>query len=267
MHHALPMQAWHWNGQEFTPCPSLPLADRGFRYGMALFESIRVSAGRPLLLAAHLDRLRDACCQRAFTVDENALQALPALLAASEGDVFARVYVTAGEGGPADPCTAIGCYVLLEPRAQVTAASYRVAPSSVLYHPPFGGLKTANYWGNVDALQQARAAGFDEALLFNENAELVSASMANVFVVKDGVVKTPSVDCGARPGVVREWVLREGRGRECSLFLRDLRGADEVFLTNSWLGLMPVTAIGDVTLGASPFTSDLNARYNASIAE
>jgi branched-subunit amino acid aminotransferase/4-amino-4-deoxychorismate lyase len=260
------MQAWRWTSEGFTACTSVPIEDRGFRYGMALFESIRVLQGRALFFEEHLERLREACWQREFAVEETALQAVRPLLAALGGDIFARIYVTGGDGGPADPPSACRVYVIVEPRPWVSASAYRLALSPDLYGPLFGGLKTANYWLNIDALQRARRKGFDEALLFNENAELVSACMANVFVVHDGLVKTPCLACGARNGVVREWIIRTTGAREGSIFLNDVHTADEVFVANSWIGIVPAASVEERVIPARVVAEDLRGRFEAEIA-
>lgn len=246
------MLAWHWDGAAFRLCASIPLEDRGFRYGMALFESLRVHRGVPLFLEEHLASLRAACRQREFPFDERALESVASQLrgGAGEQDRFARLYVTAGDGRPGTPVTASRLYVLVEERGQEEPGLERLALSPEVYRPLFGGLKTANYWANLDAYAQARRRGFDEALLFNENAELVSAAMANVFLVHEGRVSTPSLACGARAGVIRAWVLHQVPVQERSLFLRDVQSAEEIFLTNSWRGIAPARQIEDRSLPA-----------------
>lgn len=232
---------------------------------MALFESIRVRGGRGLLLEEHLRRLRASCEARGFPVDGNALAAVGAKLGEHDGDAFARIYVTGGDGAASAPAESCRVLLLVEPRAPETRESYALALSQDVYHPPFGGIKTANYWHNIDVLQRAARVGFDEALLFNENAELVSACMANVFIVQDGVVKTPAIECGARPGVVREWVLAATAVREGSLFLADVNGADEVFLTNSWMGVMAVRRVDGREVHGGGVAAELRARYEREV--
>ncbi len=257
------MLAWRWTGAAFEPCDSLPIEDRGFRYGMSLFESFRVAGGRALFLEQHVARLREGCAQREFRIDQAALEAVGPLLAQVGDEAFARIYVTGGDGGPGDPVAEPRLFVLLEPRESAAPKTYRLALSHDLYWPLFGGLKTANYWLNIDALQRARRRGQDEALLFNENAELVSACMANVFLVRDGAVKTPSIACGARNGVVREWILKQGAVRECSLFLQDVNTADEIFLANSWIGIVSVSNVEGRALESQQVADGLRERYLA----
>ena len=109
--------------------------------------------------------------------------------------------------------------------------------------PILGGLKTGNYWANVAALQAARTAGCNEALLFNPQGELISGCMANIFVVLEGTVLTPPAASGARAGVVREWVMERCKVVERTLSLTDLLHATECFLTNSWVGVKPVAML------------------------
>ena len=240
------MKAWRWNGAAFEPAHSVPLSDRGFRYGMSVFESIRVSGSQPEFFERHLARLISACGERDLAVDESALRAAAELL---DEDGFARLYVTAGDGPPAAAAVEPRIYVFTEPRPAAEDDSYEVTLHDETYRPVFGGLKTANYWLNADALAVARRRGFDEALLFNEFAELVSACMANVFLVRDNRIVTPARSSGCRAGVIREWVIARRNVEERRLRREDVVDAEEIFLTNSWLGVMPVATVEGRPLG------------------
>ncbi len=242
------MEGWQWIDGTFAPCGSVPVTDRGFRYGMSVFESLRVVAGEPEFFEKHRTRLISACGEREFAIDESALREAETILRAS-ADGFARIYVTAGDGAPTAPASQPRIYVFLEPRAAPVDDCYEVTFYDEPYHAPFGGLKTANYWFNANALAQARAKKFDEALLFNDLAELVSACMANVFLVHDRRISTPARSSGARAGVIREWVIARRKVEERRLRRQDVIAADEIFLTNSWLGVMPVATLEGRPLG------------------
>lgn len=242
------MNAWLWNGSVFEPCESVPLTDRGFRYGMSVFESLRVVGGEPEFFERHRARLITACAERDFAVDEAALATAETMLRGA-GDGFARIYVTAGDGAPTGAADAPRVFVFLEPRTPPTDDCYEIALHDEPYRAPFGGLKTANYWFNANALTQARRRGFDEALLFNDFAELVSACMANVFLVRDDKLLTPARSSGARMGVIREWVIGRRKVEERRLRREDVVEAEEIFLTNSWIGVMPVATLEGRPLG------------------
>jgi 4-amino-4-deoxychorismate lyase len=242
-------KSWRWNGKKFVEAKSIPLTDRGFRYGMSLFESLRVIGGGPEFFDKHRIRLLSACAELDFSVSEKAIDRAEALLASAGIDGFARLYVTAGDGGPAGAAADPRVFVFIEERASTDDESFEVTISDDTYRPMFGGMKTANYWFNTAALAQARVRGFDESLLFNDFAELVSACCANVFVVHDDRIATPPRSSGARAGVIREWVIARRKVEERRLRREDVVNADEIFLTNSWLGVMPVATVEGRPLG------------------
>jgi branched-subunit amino acid aminotransferase/4-amino-4-deoxychorismate lyase len=233
---------------------------------MSLFESIRLRGRRPLFLDAHLHRLLKACADHGFTLRAEALAEAGTLLQGLATDGFARIYATAGPGSVAEPVRDGGLYILFEERQPSPAKRYALVFGREPYHPLFGGLKTGNYWANVAPLQQAVAQGADEALLFNQQGELVSVSMANVFLIHGAAIRTPVLGGGARDGVIREWVCRHARVEECALFLDDVRSADEIFLTNSWLGIMPAGAIEGLPLPSAQISAALAERYEAAIS-
>ena len=106
-----------------------------------------------------------------------------------------------------------------------------------------GGWKTGNYWPHVQALAAARKNGFDEVLVLNIEGAVISASMANVFL--------RSAECCAHRrlvsvhdrGVIRAWIKEMTPVEESLLSLEDIETADECFLTNSRIGVMPVAEI------------------------
>jgi branched-subunit amino acid aminotransferase/4-amino-4-deoxychorismate lyase len=229
---------------------------------MSLFESFPVRQGRGAFLSEHLARLRQAAQQRHFTLPPAALESVAVQLQQADAEGFARIYLTAGAGDVAAEGSAPELLLLVEERPRPDSAQHvRVALSPEPYHAPFGGLKTGNYWANVEAFQRARHRAYDETLLFNANGELVSASMANVFLVEKGMLRTPAPACGARQGVVRQWVLGQGPVRECSLFIRDVENAEEIFITNSWRGIVSISAVEKRTLQSVSIASEFRAAF------
>jgi branched-subunit amino acid aminotransferase/4-amino-4-deoxychorismate lyase len=243
-------QGWRWENGAFVICDSVPISDRGFRYGMSVFESIRVTRGCAEFFEPHFARLIQACVDRDFAFDESAFQAVPALFEESKRSGFARIYVTGGDGPPAAPAERPRILVILEERTPPDPEDpLEIGLHDETYQAIFGGLKTANYWFNADALAQARKKGFDETLLFNDHAELVSATMANVFLVIGDDLHTPRRSSGARAGVIREWVINRRKVQERRLRREDVLAADEIFLTNSWIGVHPVATLEGRPLG------------------
>lgn len=229
------MLTWKLSRSIWKPAASLPLADRGFRYGMSVFETITIVASRPLLLVEHLERLRRAA--GACGMD---LPPLPEFDFSRLWSGLLRFYVTAGPGAPTD-AFAGNIYAVFD-RAEVgwNLPALRIMSSSAPYLPRPGGWKSGNYWQNIEALGQARRADCDEALVFNPAGMLVGAAMANVFLKIDEAWITPALETGARDGAVRAWVKECLGASEGILESRDVARCKAAFLTNSRIGIRSV---------------------------
>jgi branched-subunit amino acid aminotransferase/4-amino-4-deoxychorismate lyase len=229
------MLTWKQTGSVWEAVDSLPLADRGFRYGMSVFETVAVVAGRPLLLEAHLERLRRAavdCGAELLVLAEFDFSRL--------GNGLLRFYFTAGPGGPCDPFAG-NVYALFN-QAEVgwRLPALRVMSCAAPYLPRPGGWKSGNYWQNIEAMGHAKRADCDEALLFNPAGMLVGAAMANAFLKIDGAWITPALETGARDGAARSWVLKNFGVEEGILESRDMARCRAAFITNSRVGIRAV---------------------------
>jgi branched-subunit amino acid aminotransferase/4-amino-4-deoxychorismate lyase len=251
------MKSWKKNGDRWEECESLPLADRGFRYGMSVFETIAVREGRPLLFESHLERLRQAAsdCRQSPHPAPHFSDFDFSLL----GTGLLRFYLTAGEGTFDAPFAGIP-HALFEP-AEIgwNLPPVRVASSAAPYLPRPGGWKTGNYWQNIDALAWARRQGCDEALLFNPAGMLVGAAMANVFLRIEGRWTTPALEAGARDGTVRAWVLKEMMVSEEILDTDSLRRCSAALLTNSRIGIRAVAELDGRPLESA--CAEIQRRY------
>jgi branched-subunit amino acid aminotransferase/4-amino-4-deoxychorismate lyase len=117
--------------------------------------------------------------------------------------------------------------------------------------------------------QEARAAGVDEAICLNEKGLLAEASMSNIFLVNDGILRTPGEESGILPGITREVVLELASQLGINTFEQDIRldelfQTQEAFLTNSLMEIMPLTEIDGKPVGsgeAESVTRRLMAEY------
>lgn len=136
-------------------------------------------------------------------------------------------------------------------------------------------IKSLDYAIFRGSLQKARAAGFDEALFLNRKGELVEGSRTNIFWVKDNVLLTPPITSGCLPGVTRQAVIECARklGLRCAArhaAAGRLREADEAFVTNAVLGVVPLTRVGEEKIGSGkpgPITARLREAYGRLIEE
>ncbi len=259
------LRAWTLVEGAFREGAAVPVTDRGFRYGMSVFETLAVRQGKILFLDQHLASLGIACAEAGFRMETadslSAFENLP--------DGMLRIYVTAGDGTALASTGEFRTLAFFEPatfpRSEDELRGARIAISRAPTVSVLGGWKTGNYWPRVQAFAAARANGFDETLVLNIQGSVISASMANVFFEFDGVLRTPAVCAGARRGVVRAWIKEMTQVEEALLSLEDLSAADECFLTNSRLGVMPVAEIEGRCLPSRKSGEALAALYRERI--
>jgi branched-subunit amino acid aminotransferase/4-amino-4-deoxychorismate lyase len=244
------MISWKRETSEcWVPCSAVPIDDRAVRFGMSLFETVLVSRGRAVFLDQHLSRLSAACSLAEFPDPRLRTGEIQAVLDASHASVetgLLRIYLTAEPGGALDPIESVTAYLLFQALESIGHdQAIRLRGEPVASQSVWPGTKSGNYWGNVIALRAAHARGFNECVLTNHDDEIVSCAMANLFVRAGGRWLTPPCACGARNGVVREWVMARLSVGEEPFGIEVLRAADAAMVTNSRIGPAPVVLIGD----------------------
>ena len=132
---------------------------------------------------------------------------------------------------------------MYEQGVRVALCDFRTSPSD-----PLAGHKTTCYLPRLLGLRAANAKDCFEALWFTTQNHLAEGCISNVFVVSGGVLRTPPLTTPVLPGIARGIVIELARGsglevRENTLTGNDLLDADEVFLTNSIMQIMPVIAV------------------------
>ncbi|MGB6127662.1 MAG: aminotransferase class IV [Psychrilyobacter sp.] len=123
-------------------------------------------------------------------------------------------------------------------------SEFKRNPNSII-----SGIKSVNYLENIYALREAKAIGSDEVLFLDCKNYISEGATSNIFFIKDGVIHTPTKECGLLKGIIREKIIEIiDRNKHLELkqgffSLKKLLEADEVFLTNSIIGIMPVSKI------------------------
>jgi 4-amino-4-deoxychorismate lyase len=258
-------RVWTLVDGSFREGGKVPVTDRGFRYGMSVFETLAVRNCRILFLKQHLAALASAC--KAAGLRPERTEALSELDIRSDG--LLRIYVTAGDGAPAANATNQRTFAFFEPAdfpdEKQISRGVRISVAQSPFVPFLDGWKTGNYWKNARALAEARGNGFDDTLILNIQGIVISAAMANVFFLVAGVLQTPAAHAGARRGVVREWLRQVTPVQETLLSLDNVNEAEECFLTNSRQGVMPVSAIDSRRLPSRKVGEALAALYRERI--
>ena len=158
------------------------------------------------------------------------------------------------------------CWIEAQEAAERSAVCSVVLSDFVLNErSAVAGIKCGSYAENFLALNEAQQAGVDEVIFLNSIGEVAEAATANVFMVKDGVLMTPRLESGCLPGVTRALVIQRAKKadlvvRETAVQLEDLLEADEVFLTNTQIGVQAVDRIGELEFAAGFCPGDVTQK-------
>jgi len=263
---------------------AVPALDRGLLYGYGLFETMRSYNGRVFRLDAHYRRLSEGAVALgiplALTLDDLRAAVETLLERNSLPGARIRLTVTAGpvpdDGGAspsillvARPLSGYPPDLYQRGMAAVTSATRRNEAS------PLSRVKSLNYLDNLLAREEAQRKGADEAILLNTRGLVAEGSASNVFLVGSEGLSTPGIDSGALPGITRAAVIELAReaGIACAegeVEAATLAGAAEAFLTNSIMGVMPLTRLDGRPIGGgrpSPTTRAISRLYDQAVAQ
>ena len=231
--------------------------DTGYFYGYGVFETILVREGTAILLAEHLERLNQG------------LLTLSIRKAVTISDVEGAIAMLRCYNGALKVNVSEANVVFSLRAANYTAEQYqqgaKLALSDVYRNPssPSVYLKSMNYMDNILELQKAKEAGWQDVLFTNYRQEICETAVANIFFIKDGKVITSVITSGLLEGVVRRWLLANESIEVRTILVDELSTMESAFITNSLLGLMYVSTIGEITYEEHPLIRELTKRYVA----
>ena len=261
---------------------SVSISDRGFQYGDGLFETIAVRNGEPRLWRFHMDRLTRGCKALGIKMpseDELCEGLVEALEYSNAPPAHAcvKIIISAGSGlrgygrAFADSPTVLCRAFLSVPQA---LDSYRDGIDTVICKTRLAsgsttaGLKTLNRLDQVLARSEFAGTDVFEGLTLDAEDNIICGTMSNVFFVNDKSISTPPLDgCGVE-GVMRRHVIETLNKQGItvahqSYSLSHLEDADEVFLSNSQFGVLPIRRcmeinwpVGEITQNVMVFLAD-----------
>lgn len=237
---------------------SVSVTDAGLLYGAGLFETMRSSNGKVFALKDHLDRLFFSAGALSIGTDHDKkfiTDAIHELLKANKlKDARLRLTLTAGSMTQSEKHrrpTLLITATKLQPYPQeyyqngvmVIICPFKQNPAEPVY-----GHKTTSYFSRMLGLEFARENRATEALWFTVDNRLAEGCVSNVFLVKDSVLYTPPIDTPVLAGVARKTVCEIAMKNsiklmEMDLYIQDLLEADEVFITNAIMQVMPVISV------------------------
>lgn len=252
--------------------------DSSFLYGIGLFETMRAVKGQVFRLDDHLSRLTASAAAlsilNSYTPDQ-IREAIEQLLRANDlSDARLRLTLT---GGPlrAEEDRRSTLLITAAPFVPYPKEYFEKGVRVVITDfrqntkDPFTGHKTTCYGPRLAALRSAHEKLAAEAIWFTDENRLAEGCVSNVFLVREGVLLTPPLTTPVLPGIARKTVLEIAeqekiKFEERPLDINDLLAAEEVFLTNVIMTLLPVTAVEAHTVAEGkpgPITKRLTQKY------
>lgn len=242
--------------------PALLASNRGYRYGDGLFETIKMVNGNMVLWDAHFDRLENGLSMLQFELPglftrEKIRKEIENLCQKNKCSGLARIRLSVfrGNGGLYDDNRLaqylIECWPLNEASQQLNENGLviDVYPDSRKSCDIFSNLKSANFQAYTMAAQYAIKNRLNDCLVLNSNECLADSTIANLFILKNGVFHTPALTEGCVNGIMRNYLVEKLRDAGYPVkigvvTITDLEFADEVFLTNSINGMRWVGQYG-----------------------
>lgn len=245
---------------------TLDCGDRGLAYGDGVFETMLVRGGAVWLLQRHLDRLADSCRKLGIDAPDKTVleQDIATICADAPDPAVLKLIITRGSGGrgyrpPGDaaPRRMLGCFPHEPPPADwyERGIAVRWCATRLARQPALAGIKHLNRLEQVLACAEWNDSRWQEGLMQDTDGLVIEATRTNLFIVVDGELWTPSLRHAGVAGIMRGMLVDATtelgvQVQETDLTVDTVRDADELFLCNSVLGVLPVRSLGEQSYGA-----------------
>jgi branched-chain amino acid aminotransferase len=254
--------------------------DHGFLYGDGIYETMRVYDGVIFMLDEHLRRLYRSASMIGLIIppeiDILKIALYETLIANSLKNAYVRLTVSRGQGSIGlDPelCLEPTIVIISQETKDYPRGFYENGINLIIPETRRNSkeainprIKSLNFLNNILAKIEAKKKDAYEAIMLNVYGKLTEGTISNVFFYKDGILCTPSVDCGILDGITRgiviDLALKEGlKVKEGEFVKEDILSAVEVFITNTSLEVMPVSKIDEQKYAVGAITNLLHKTY------
>lgn len=266
------------NGQ-FLPIEKarVSIFDRGFTYSDGLFETMRIYRGKVFALDLHIQRMRIGAGELAIPFPDGIEAMIPELIERnnlSRCDASIRITLTRGidYGGLLPPVNPSPTIVMvarpLDPRVKKRQREGVKATFLEGLNPSLPWIKSLNRLPHILGAIESNRRGVDEGLFVTQDGEVLEGTVSNIFIVDNGLLKTPPPG-GILPGITRRLVLELASRRglfcqETSIMKWDTERCQEAFLTNSLLEVAPLVMVDGIPIGdgrMGPVTRGIQMAY------
>ncbi len=263
--------------------------DHGLLYGDGCFEGIRIYNGKIFKLRSHLKRMFDSAqairLQPGYSIDELEEIVRETVKVNEQLDGYIRLVFTRGTGTLGlNPflCPKATVFIIVEniklyPKDMYEDGMSIIVANRPRIHPECldPQVKSLNYLNNILAKIEAIDAGVLEALMLNCDGEVSECTGDNIFIIKKGIITTPSISAGILNGITRKYVMEvvaPALGHvveERTMLLQEVMDADEVFLTGTAAEVIGVSHIGERVIGCGKvgnLTAQLEGEFRRRVA-
>ena len=278
------------NGKLFDKADAkISVYDHGLLYGDGVFEGIRIYDGRIFKLKEHVERLFESAkaikLEIPMTREQLAKAIQDTVHANDKRNGYIRPLVTRGAGylgldprKTTDPQVVIIVDDISLYPAELYDNGMEIATVATIRNHPAAlnpRIKSLNYLNNILAKIEGIQQGCLESLMLNHKGEIAECSGDNIFLVKNGVLRTPPIDAGILEGITRNAVLELAKKAsikvaEMALTRHDVFAADECFLTGTAAEIIPVVKCDGRVIGAGkpgPLTRQLRDAFQRYVRE
>jgi len=228
--------------------------DSGFSYGIGVFETMAIVNGKVIFADRHLRRLQKGLAvlgieehvevkQFFRAVEEEHLYGVKKVIVSDE-----NVIVSYSD----NPYTKVDY-----------ERGFRLEIDKIKRNEtsPFTYIKSLNYGDNIVAKKKLKKTAIDEPIFLNTRGELTEGAATNIFFCRGDEIYTPPVDSGLLPGIMREWIMENVPVIEKTLYPEEVNDFDEIFVSNSLMGVMPVTYLGEYSFYKRENATMLTGKY------
>jgi len=239
--------------------------NRSFRYGDGFFETIKWANGKILLEQLHIERLFHTLATLQFVPPTyfNAsyiIDAINVLILKNQHHLLARVRITIfrGEGGIYDQQSHFPNLIIqtwdLNPsnnHLNENGLDIDIFKLAVKSADHYSSLKTNNYLPYVMGALWAKENHLNDAVLLNAEGNIADATIANIFIVSNGIIKTPALSEGPVAGVMRRFLINQLKKNDYEVeegvvSIKEMQNANEIWLTNAIYGIRWVKLFGSI---------------------
>ena len=248
---------------------SIAISDRGVQYGDGLFETIEINNGHPVFFNQHLKRLNAGCKRLKIPFPDPALLIDEAqFILQKSSTAILKLIITRGSGGRGylQPSKIEPTRIFsLHPFPDYPGTYKQKGINAIFcqhklgHNPELAGLKHLNRLEQVLARSEWHDSTIQEGLMLDISEHVIEGTMSNLFLVKNDVLYTPMLNmCGVN-GILRQIIVELAAKQginiiESTLKKKDILSADELFVTNSIIGIWPIKTLEHKNYTIGPFS-------------